>query len=83
VVVLLKDVVLVAVIEQDSDLLICSLLAKEGARMRGNFLTNEATTGDKELSVFISIAKGFYNKLLDLKWEIAQILPNEKLDTSS
>ncbi len=59
VVVLPKHVVLVGVIEQDSDFPICSLLEKEGASMRGDFLTNEATTCDKKLSVFITIEKGF------------------------
>ena len=66
-VVLLKHVVLVGVIEHDSDFPICSLLAKEGASMRGDFLINEATTSDKELSVFITMEKGFYNKVLDLR----------------
>ena len=59
VVVLPKHVVLVGVIEQDSDFPIFSLLAKEGASMRGDFLTNEATTCDKKLSVFITMEKGF------------------------
>jgi hypothetical protein len=78
VVVLLKHVVLVGVIEHDSDFPICSLLAKEGASMRGDFLINEATTSDKELSVFISIEKAFYNKLLDLRIGIFanEILPD-------
>jgi hypothetical protein len=67
-------VVLVGVIEQDSDFPIFSLLAKEGASMRGDFLTNEATTCDKKLSVFITMEKGFLNKVFDLRIISANII---------
>ena len=64
---LLKEVVLIRVIELDADFAISCLLAKEGASMRSNFLIDEAVTSHKELRVCVRFSKVVFDILLDLR----------------
>jgi hypothetical protein len=57
VIALLEEVVFIRVIELDGDLAISSLLAKESASMRSDFLIDYAVTSHKELRDVLGLAR--------------------------
>jgi hypothetical protein len=67
VIALLKEMILIRVIELYADFSISCLLAKEGASIRSNFLIYEAVTSHKELRVCVRFSKVVFDILFDIR----------------